>query len=399
MERGDAEPGLSVLIPHVVEEFNPAMLEGEVIENYFWPILKGDLIIEIQRDYQTPPETILNANSIRDVPDSRQVDRELADTIRLAETVIAGDLAASIRPMVKPSNRAARWEDVSPSETELERLARAARSMDPFGVTIFVPVWLDDGSKTISPFTIYGQRVNYQVKRRSYFVRDGISITRACTWNPSGYIFIVTPTGPELSAMLKAAENPSHASFIRTNELKQSYGRRGMGTVEFTTSAPVEIAKWLDQEQVEEESGLFSDVFYKHVESTTTRRRRASRRNRPPKLTIKRNPRRWEVSRTVGGFSVYDLNNNTPMPGHIDVWVAYDTDTELNDPFKLHNPWDFDLTTLDGQVEVKANGHCDVQRLSPNRIRLTDLQDGFRATVDGFDTRRDVKTRVRSATV
>lgn len=394
LERTSTEPGLSVVVPHVVEDFNPAMLEDEVIENYFWPILNGDLVIEIQQDYQTPPETILNAESMSGVPDRRQVDRELADTIRLAERVQSGSLSTSIQPNVKSSNRAARWEDVVPLDSELEDLASAARLMEPFAVTVYAPVWQRNGTKTISPFRVYGQRVNYQVKRRSYFVRGGISISRACEKNPTDFIFIVVATGPELSSMLKSAENPSHVSFINTTELKQSH-TSGITTIKFVASAPGAIASWLEREQVEEDPGLFSDVFYKRVESGATRRSRRTRRNRPPRPVIERTPRRWEIARTAGGFSVYDGGNESPLPRHIDVWVAYDAD--VNDPFKEHNPWDFDLTTLDDRVTVTANEQCTVERLSPNRIRLTDPQSGFKAVIDGFDTRRDVRTRVRTA--
>ena len=398
LRREQHEPGLSVIIPHVVEEFNPQMLEDEVVENYFWPILNGDLVIEIQSNYLTDPETVLNADTMRKVPDEGRIGRELADTIRLAMSISDGDHPPSVSPILKQVNRAPRWEDIEPSESELERLAEAVESDSAFRVSLLVPVQGADGRVTPSPFAVYGRRVNYAVNDRSYFVRGGISIPRACQPNPTDYVFIVESTGQELARMLKTAENPAHSEFTNTAELKQQYTRRAMPTIRFVVSAPREIAKWLEQGQLEEDQGLFSDVFYT-VTASETEARKPTRRRRNRVPVIKppdHKPKRYALRKQSNGFVVRDLQNDTPMPSYIDIRLAYDAD--VRDPFNDHTTWDFNLKSRDETSLSMTESGCVVERLGPNHLRLVDLEDGFSVRVDGFDVNRDLKARARATT-
>ncbi len=74
------------MIPHIVQEFTVEMLRREVTEQYFWPILKGDLVVEIQEDVSTDPEHYIDReyliSEIRRTSNA-SIDRELSDTIGL----------------------------------------------------------------------------------------------------------------------------------------------------------------------------------------------------------------------------------------------------------------------------------------------------------------------------
>ena len=370
-----------------------------MIESYFWPILHRDLTIEIQRDWRTPPETILDAETIKGDLESGRfdgLDRELADTIRIAADVADGHEIGSIHLMPSaPSRvRAPRWEDVQPSDVELEKLIGASRIGDTFKVSLNVPIQTVTGADVMPQLTVYGRRVTYPVSRPSYFVRGGISIPKACSKNPTDFVFLVHPVGDELSTMLKSAENPSHAEFINTPELKQAY-KRGNPTIAFVTGAPGAIARWLEQGQTEEDEGLFSDVFYAVTASQPkTRIRRTRRRNKVPVIRAKAKPKRYTFTSQQSGFVVRDLQNDAPLPFYIDIRLAYDAD--VHDPFQEHARWDFNLATLeDTELSVQENG-CLVERLGPNHLRLVDLEDGFSVRLDGFDPNRDLKVRARA---
>ena len=397
LRREHHEPGLSVIIPHVVEEFNPQMLEDEVVENYFWPILNGDLIIEIQSNYLTDPETVLNAETMRKIPDEGHVGRELADTIRLAESIADESRPPTISPFLKPANRAPRWGDIDPSESELDRLAEAVENDANFRVSLHVPIQTADGRVTPSQLAVHGRRVKYPVNRKSYFVRGGLSIPDACKINPPDYVFIVESKGPELSRMLKTAENPAHSTFIRTTELKQQYTQRAKPTIDFVVAAPLEVARWLEQVHLEEDEGLFSDVFYTVSTSQPgTRTPRTRRRNKVPVIQVHRTPKRYAIRQQPSGFVVRDLQNDTPMPSYIDIRLAYDAD--VRDPFNEHTSWDFNLKSRDENSLSMTESGCVVERLGPNHIRLVELEDGFSVRVDGFDVNRDLKARARATT-
>ena len=87
IERYPGQSGFSVVIPHIVDEFTVEMLRREVTEQYFWPILNADLVVEIQEDVSTDPETYIDRDFLIALirrGGQTGAQRELFDTIELA---------------------------------------------------------------------------------------------------------------------------------------------------------------------------------------------------------------------------------------------------------------------------------------------------------------------------
>lgn len=391
LHRDSGEPGLSVVIPHVVGEFTVELLKQVAIEQYFWPILDGRLSIEVQENYRTPPETTIDASTLLDLCEQGAIDRELADTIYLASHVIAGNPVVETRVRASGLDSAPKWSDLDVPEDAVAEMRSAASESTPFRVEVELPVRYADARFSMSRFAVLGQPVSYGVKRRSYFVRGGLFIERACPLNPAGYVFlVVVPEDGPLARMLVAAENPSHTTFENTDEIKQKYRHGAMTTISFVRDAALEIARLIEtQEQVVDED-LFADVFWKPKKPDASKRR--PRPNPMPPLPDPPpvpSPRAYGIEKTPGGFVVRGISVSASTIERISIKAAYDVVGGL-DPIKSHRAWDFDFDDMQRDGLELTSEKCEVSIVGVNELIISDLHEGFRVQLRGFDPNRDL---------
>ena len=63
---------------------------------------------------------------------------------------------------------------------------------------------------------------------------------------------------------------------------------------------------------------------------------------------------------------------------------------------KDHTRWDFDFGDPSAtSIEIDAN-NCQWEPTESNRIRLTNLTEGYSLSVKGFDNKRDLTVTVRA---
>ena len=409
LERKHDQPGLSVVIPHVVDEFTEDMLRREVIEHYFYPILAGELVVMIQRYPETPPETILDRNELFRISQSDELqgdDPELAETIYLAEwaTSARRKPLTLIRPPDSGSRsdwRNAEWADASP-----DQVREAIEEGAPFGVEVEVPVEELDDAPTRCRASVYGIRSNRRgpSRMRSYFTRRGVNVTDACDRNPNGFVFLVVVDDPTLADMVGAAENPSHSNLKSRDKLKERYVH-GSGTlIIFLTRAPRGIAYAIDESETGPDKGLLSDVFWRpkgnggDVVKPKPDPDDEGEEVDPPVVIIEPTPvPALIVRRSESGFSVNLNPLSEAVLDKILVKVAYarvgfrGRFSELN---RRHSKWDFDFNDLESSGLTVDYSGCDIDAEHSNAFRLSDLQPGFRFELSGFDIeRRDIVIR------
>ncbi len=402
VSRREVETGLSIVIPHVVEEFDVDMLREEAVEHYFWPILNGELIIEIQENHLTPPETIVDRSYLVHQIKSRDFRskyRELADTIELAIRA-SSRRCKSVATVSQPtSGSASSWENAIWAGDGVDNILKLVAEGEPFGVRVQVSINPKYSRRIVAACMVYGMPVRYRPRKRSYFTRQGVNVVEACQTNPDKYVFLLVPEQGPLSNMLAKAENPSHTKFVRTDVFVQDYAHGAMQTIVFLQNAPRAIAEKLDVEEDEPDRGLFSDMFWK-VGRETARRRRTRRKSRNGDTTdptFNPPPKRlpaFNISQTSRGFRLADSEQRTWGIEYVDVRVAYNS--VRGDAFKNHEAWDFDFNNLNRSGLVLETQCCEVQTIEPNRIRLIEIEKGFSLRVVGFDSKRDLAIFARS---
>ena len=126
--------------------------------------------------------------------------------------------------------------------------------------------------------TLFAKPVTYNVRRQSYFCRQGINVSEACSINPSRFVCLIVVEKGELATMLSAAENPSHTKFSVTDALRNDYAFGTFQTIRFLQLAPQAIARLIGDRDRETDVGLFADVFWK-----TAKRKTISPKPKPKK--------------------------------------------------------------------------------------------------------------------
>lgn len=401
VSRQESQTGLSIVIPHVLDEFNVSMLRDEAIEHYFWPILNEELVIEIQENYLTPPETIINRdyllNKIND-PLFLSSYKELANTIELAIWASSGSRYPMGTVTQPVSGSASNWENARWNEEEVEILRDRVIENKPFVVKVQVRINPINATPTFSSCMVYGMQVSDKTKRKSYLTRQGVNVVDACPPNPDGYVFILVPDEGPLSNMLAMAENPSHTMFLRTEAIAQRYARGTMQTIRFLCNAPRGIAEKLDIEGEQPDQGLFADVFWK---VPTTKRppikitdTNDGDKTGDPDIPVTKRTPAFNIIRTSGGFRISDSEKRDWNIEHLDIRAAYDSTS--GDPLKNHANWDFNFIRPGAAGLSMEHEGCEVLIPEPNRIRLTEIQTGFSIRVQGFDPKRDLIVSARS---
>ncbi len=408
LKRTVGEPGLSIVIPHVVDEFDVDMLRAEVIENYFLPILNGELVIEVQENYLTPPETVMNRTFLLtqlDDPQFRRSHPELADTIQLAFHASRGGADMNAIVMQPFTGSSSDWDNAEWLGDGIDSLRNKAFNGEIFTVQVQCRInQRGRRSPSISTCMLYGKPVSYRTRRRSYFSRQGVNVERACQRNPDGYVFLVAPSSGALSDMLASAENPAHTEFMGTDAIKQRYERGTMQTIRFLQTAPQGIAKVLEVEDDEPDQGLFSDVFWRPVTPKANQSNRRRRNRRPihtaeaqsdtPTVTVEKREPAFNMVKVESGFRVSDNPNRNWQIDELEfISISAGYEGVRGDPIKQHSHFDFDFTKPRQSGILIKNEGCEVNVIAANKIRLIDLEQNFAFVTEGFDVKRDLLIR------
>ena len=401
IERDDGQSGFSVVIPHIVEEFTVEMLQREVTEHFFWPILKGDLVVEIQEDVLTAPETFIDREFLESAirrNNRSSIDRELSDTIELGLWASSNPdpLAYVFQPSKGP---AADWDNATWGASGIDPLVKCVERNTPFAVRVGVKMTKSNGVEETHFATMYGKSVGYNGRRHSYFCRQGINVSDACATNPPRFVCLVVIEKGELAIMLSASENPSHTRFGMTDRLRNDYAFGIFQTIKFLQLAPQAIARLISESDRETDQGLLSDVFWKPAN-----RREIKPKPKPdngdetgtqsPDPPPPQRVQAYELRQSEDGFDVTDNLSRQDDLEHIDIRAGYASAS--GDAIKNHSQWDFDFADpARSGISIHAAG-CRWESETPNHLRLFDVQRDFKLHVSGFDSRRDLAVTVRS---
>ena len=404
IERRKGQSGLSIVIPHIVEEFTVEMLRREVTEHYFWPILKGDLVVEIQEDVSTDPEHYIDRQHLIseiELARNTNIDRELSDTIELGLWA-SSDPAPHARVFQPSSGPAADWESATWSAKGLESLIERVEGNEPFAVRIGVRFENLSGGNQVHFANLYVKPVSYNVQRNSYFCRQGINVSNACRANPFHFVCLIVVEKGELANLLSTSENPSHTSFGMTDALRDDYPRGTLQTIQFLRRAPQAVARLISERDLETDGGLFADVFWKPAKDRIVKPEPKPDNGDdtdpppPPPPPPPRIPA-YDLRQSTDGFGVSDNPNYEDSLEYVDIRVGYASTS--GNAIKNHSPWDFDFANPSrSSISISVAG-CKWKVIESNHIRLFEIQREFEINVKGFDNRRDLAVTVRSRKV
>lgn len=395
--RRNGETGLSLVVPFVRDGITAEAIARSVCIHFFVRILRGELVVETIDERGGRFE--ITADTIDDVV--RQVRWELPDgqrrvsppPLELARVALdrlaSGAVDATLTP-AGATGTAAWTRDILPKAIA-EPLAKAL-SADGGRICVKVPLVLEraSGDRVDTHFHVVLRRRS-DGKGEGWYVRDGMTITAVNRKKPSGgdYEGLLLASDPVISGFLGDAEGPAHVEWSKEEKRLSRNWRTFARRLGFVTNGIVYLADMLRENQPKAASLALAKVFSVRLpakpEGPTS-----PTVDKPEEIPARKD---WYAIGPKGhGFSIRSVPN-VPRPPVNNLRVTFAYDVSSGDPFRIWSPFDFELRLGQAStLKLKGTG-LKAKLLAGNEVLLTDLEETFSFSVEGFDAARDVVVR------
>lgn len=400
------EPGLSIVIPYIVDDFKSESdhrkLILSIIKTYVYPILNGKLIVEVETSKShinikndSVADELYNLKDNGDISESEL--RRIESFILLCEFVIEGRIEATL---LKQKRKALsdKWKNIYwPEEIAKELRANFNRN-DILGFEIPIHVRKKDGADHESTFNVYLKKAKGFGKNKFYFNRQGLTLTEINDPQGTGVVGLVLIEDEILAKMMKDAENPAHTKWISTaKRLKRNY-KGGPERVRFITSSPMHILKMLYDTGVEADMELLAELFpdpdpEADSPGETPKPKKRGRKKVNPIPPPPPKPKQIGIVKSNGGFTItWKLSGEPPDKEKL-LLVEAAFDCSIGNAFKNWSSYDFIFEDKDEfQIEICSG---EIIERKNNKILIRLLDDDFKLQLFGFEEDRDVIIRHR----
>ena len=391
-----AEPGLSLVVPYLRQGeavWNAENLVRATIEDYFSPILRGQLEVVISKG--SDEEVVITAKSIDSVIENLS-DEEFKIRIKSSVDILRWSLVATPHVLEFEPQGAPVWSAVNSATAGVEA---ARKEFEESGrVLIRVPLVVDPIYK---PEGVMRSETTFDVvlveelsvRATPLFIRSGIMIKQALQdgrkiIDARGYVLVdETPA----SNFLGNAEGPAHVTWSSDTKAFKDVYNYGPSWLNWVKHSPLKLMDLLRGSSDEPDMGI-ADEFFPEVAlpSRGQERKQGPGVPRPPART-KFLARITEIS---GGVSIH-LDPKAEPVEKIKVRVAYDV--RRGDAFGKWVQTDFDLEAGSPGSVISAVTGGAIQSVVGNVMNVNVLdQSSFNLKLTGFDSNRDLLVDVQA---
>jgi hypothetical protein len=391
------ESGLSVVVPCVDERVTLDDLRRGIVRNFFWPILLGELVVELEgpsSSWRIDAETLASHRTLLPPHEAAVVEfASWASTAKAAEIVMLSKEAA-----VRPD-----WRAIGTALLTEAKLAEIKARIDASQkVGIKVPVRVrpkgpeEIRQEWMSGFTIFMAPCR-DTGHRPLFIRDGILIKDARAPQLQGCRSLVIVEDRPLAGLLGDAEGVNHTQWQKDSPKFHNRYVYGPETIKFVTRSVYEIMQALHASDSKGDPTLLLDLFFLLTDEGPTEPTTRPKPGGPgpvpppPPTPPPPKPKRFDLKQVEGGFIVKP--GSAPVesfPVRVRIETGYAV--RRGNAIKRWAPDDFIFTRQPLRQEPKANGVI-VTREDGNCLELEIRKPDFLFGICGFDKKRDLVVR------
>ncbi|AHY50517.1 hypothetical protein [Bradyrhizobium japonicum] len=374
------QTGLSIVIPFINAKITDDVIIRGVIENYYFPILAGRLIVEVG-------STVIDAGSFFDV--ARRMMKSPNDNPERYAFVQQVSERLSAKPMFETQLPAA----VKPLSAELFADTSIATMKAIYGkgelVHVRMPIRLrrKSGEEKISRVDLFLRAPPENSRPFSLFARGSITVpgeTRYFSGANAYGAFVALHE--DVVSFLGDAENPAHTTWSGTAEKLNANWRSPGQALKILRYALWELYTIVSDQGDRKDKDALIDFFSLADPAKSESKKKGKTTGVPPNLPPAEKAYRIQ-KRGQGGFAI------VPGPGaaawtypkSIRVRVAYDLIGA--NPFNRHSPLDFDLAGSSIKIEAR---NINVTTPEANVLELSVAAPDFILEAKGFDLNRDL---------
>lgn len=406
--RSIEQAGLSLIMPYVQSEVTADKLSEHVVREYFWPIMNGQLVVEVLEDGLL---RIIDSSSISEslnkilLPD--QIEK-IAPFIALASKAIIEKDYPTIELKLPNSPSQPKWDKYYLPRETVKKIQEELAKPDGF-IRIRCPLYVQKNDSTNSSttfFDIYLSKDVTDIMRKPQFLREGILIPEDRVQKVRGYTSMVVVEAGALATLLGDSENPAHTEWEKNaTKFKNKY-RWGSSTIDFVRLSVNKLLNLMSQGDDEEDITILSDIFYIDIpendDDVPESRKKAGRvkagGDTKPPIVPTSIPRHhyYRLTKSEDGFFVKGPLEELNQPRKYIIRVAYDfTGASKARALKLWDVNDFDLGNARNVLPPQTSNMNNVV-IDGNIIKFEANSNAFLLSVHGFDRRRDIIVDVSS---
>jgi hypothetical protein len=403
----ESEPGLSVVIPYVAEELKAESILRLAVVNFFVPIIQGHLVIEVSGPSKLGKrdEYRVDRDSIDSVCEKLTWNGKVSVKLSAAPPIeftrgCLKELPSAQETLVLGETKVPTLDDSSFTPELLVALRRKYAAGEIVAVKVRAYLPRKKGSPAIGELTAFVQRTGDSQRHESYYVREGMTITKLNTKRGvNGVQGLVIVKPGDLASLLGDTEGPAHTTWDTSNDERPNQTwKTWKGRVAFFSNILDALNEVLSPKSTAPDFELLSDFFSIDQTDSLQMNRRPKKSGEPikPKPTPPAPTPKWyRLSGRPGGFSIADSSNPPTQVGStLRVSVAYDLPS--GNPLKAWCKFDFDFKTKDGPIEFKGSG-VEVKATTGNVLEIKVTEPDFHLTAIGFDVHRDLFVRIDEA--
>jgi hypothetical protein len=379
LERGH-NTGLSLVIPFPLDSISEDSLRLGVIQNYYFPILSGKLVVEIGS------ETIDAQNFMKIAAATSGTTAPFSFVKSVSERLLAEPDAVTSKSLVA---NGIGEQDFAP-ET-LEKLRR--RYTEGKLVHVRAPVTLHkkDGTAANSSVDLFLQKPETSGDSFALIVRSALTIPgerRHFRGSPAYGAMIASDEN--VVSFLGDAENPAHTSWNPQAEKVVANWQNPYNSLKAIRSGPGSLYQLLAEQVEQTDPDALLDFFSLPDLAPTPK---GKKKQTPiPDPLVEPREKALVIRPQTGGFAL------TPGPGSakwkypkiVRVRAAYDMIGA--NPFKRFSSFDFDF----GKTVDITSENMTIKVAAPNALQLTLEAPEFELKALGFDVNRDLVVEARS---
>ena len=391
------EPGLSLVVPyHRDDELSLERIVESAVHQYFYPILRGDLIVEVADGTRVQ----------RIASDTIDALAQDASVVRLCELTRWSLAQKDEARILLPERGAAapKWDEEILDAARLAELRDRFAAGERLAFRVPVAVKRKRSRPASSWFDVYVEHDETLRKGEHHFIRRGITIPEVRSNGDKGARALIVIDEQALSTFLGDAENPAHSDWSeRADKIRTLYDH-GASTLRFVKKSAPFLASLLARPPVGRVRDFLADLFSVEItesasETFTDRlpiRGGGAGATRPGDANTgpaTAGGAGITIAKIAGGFTIKSSGDATAPGRPLRAEVAYRV--RAGNPFRKHSPFDFDFMT-GADLSVQAEG-VQLRPTSVNAFELTPTAPKFQISMKGFDPRRDLVLRVVDA--
>ncbi len=400
------EPGLSLVIPYPHEdEIHPEQVLRSTIRNYFYPILAGDLVVEVRDGAFLQ---VLSRETLRDVTNSLDWNSESGGSAKdfkeklfrlfdFAKWSIAlpDSKLVVLKQQTLPQYAPIWGEDLIPEEA-LPRLREQYERGERIALKVPVKVERVSLKPRIASFRVFLEKDPKLPRGEDHYVRQGITITEIQRLRSvPGVRGLLVVDDKELTSLLGDAENPAHTDWQeKSTKIREGY-KHGPSCVRFVRNSLREITSFLTAPPQGLKEDLLKDLFFVETPTASSEGHDQAQDNgettsvqSPPDLSP--TSLTFRITQVAGGFTIKSIRGRSLKGAILEAEAAYEV--RRGNAFNRYNENDFDLASSGINVSVAG---ATVDFKGGSKLRFEVIDDDFDVTVTGFDPQRDLAVRAK----